>query len=141
MSYSTGFNTYTSNRKVFRLFFRITHCCPSLLYSLHRKNTIKQLKIVRFDYYDIYLSLWYELNSSFRIIPIPLFIAGTNGVRAPYSLISNYINCNLFIKACWKLFREHFSFMSSILIMIPLQYLIMKNTKIQNGFIKKSINV
>jgi glycosyltransferase involved in cell wall biosynthesis len=133
----TGF--VTTKNKLIKFIFRMCELCPSLIYGLYRTNIVKKLKLSSFDYFDIYLSLWFELNSSIVVIPSYLYIAGTNGVRIPYSIEGNkYISYDKFIIETYKLLRNHFGIIKSMIAVSIAWYLIAKNTNSVNRKIKKA---
>lgn len=130
----TGFATTKS--KILRALFRLCHACPSLIYGLQRKETLSQIKIEQYDYFDCYFSLWYELNSSICVIPMNLFSAGTNSVRTPYSLTGEYINEKVYLERVRDLFKEHLGVVPAFLLNGLNRYLFEKSTKAHNRMIK-----
>lgn len=131
---STG---YISSSRVFlKILFRIFQNCPSLIYGLHRRKFLEKIDFQNFDYFDVYMSYWYELNSSVRVVPLFLYTAGTKGARVPYSVSGDKISHRLYMKQCWKLLRDHFSFISSVLLITAIWCVVKRNTVLQNSLIK-----
>jgi glycosyltransferase involved in cell wall biosynthesis len=130
----TGF--INTNRKFFRVLFRLSHLCPSLIYGLYHTQVLRKIELKNYDYLDLYLSFWFELNSNIRVIPLNLYSAGTNGIRIPYGLNTKYINSEMFIKEMSKLIKQHFSILTSFILIIFIRYFIAKATKSHNLLIR-----
>jgi len=114
-SYLTGYTT--SRFKLFRYLFRLVQCDVNIIYGLHRIDVLRDLSLMNFDYYDVFLARWYELESSIRIVPKMLFIAGTDGVRVPHSVTGPKITYKTFFAIEYRLLRRHFGiFLGSILL-------------------------
>jgi glycosyltransferase involved in cell wall biosynthesis len=109
----TGFST--THNKFLRVLFRLAQPCPSLIYGLFRKEKLSQVSLKPYDYFDLYLSLWFELNSNIRIIPLSLYTAGTNGVRVPYSLTGKFIDRRVYLSETKRLFGENFGFFGVVI--------------------------
>jgi glycosyltransferase involved in cell wall biosynthesis len=112
---SRGF--IVSNNKFIKYIFRLFQECPSLIYGVHRKEVLQNIKLENFDYFDVHLTHWYELNLNIKTIPLPLYTAGTNGVRVPYSSNGHYICSSQFIRAEKLLLAKHFSFFSRFFLL------------------------
>jgi glycosyltransferase involved in cell wall biosynthesis len=131
--YSCGFTV--NMRKIVRYLFRLINGCPNLIYGLFRRNILITLPIYQFDYYDIYLTHWFELESLIKVIPLPLFIAGVKGERLPYSLTDTLINYRPYLKEEYNLLKKHFEFPIYLILFIFSWYLIRKTTKVHNTII------
>lgn len=118
-----------SPRKWLRFLHRLINSCPSLIYGLHRKSVLNQIPFENFDYFDVYLSHWYELNSQIAIIPLRLFTAGTLGTRIPYSLTGDRIDDRRYIEMERRLLRHHFTLPVSFLLYCVTRHLIRSNTR------------
>lgn len=131
----TGFTT--SRHKLFRIIFRIGNSTPCLIYGLHRVSLLRQIKMEQFDYWDVFIGYWYELNSSIIVIPSYLFTAGTNGERIPYSIEGKiFISYKKFLSRSFKLLQSHFNPTISFAVYLLLWWLISKNTRYCNQIIK-----
>jgi glycosyltransferase involved in cell wall biosynthesis len=145
MNFLNGDSTYsltgfaTTKRKFLRVLFRLSHVCPSLIYGLYRKETLSQIKLEQYDYFDVYLTLWFELNSSICVIPMGLYTAGTNGVRIPYSITGDFIDEKNYLKRVGDLFKEHFGVVPAFFLNRLNRYLFEKATKAHNRLIKSRV--
>lgn len=137
-SSSCGFTD--SRRKFFKYLFRLQSSCPSLIYGLHRRHLLQDAPFLKFDYSDVHLTHWYELNSVIKTIPLPLYVAGTNGIRLPYSLTGGDISTKCFVRMEYRMLREHFSFFAACLLVGVASFLISKNTKTLNAFRRKHLS-
>lgn len=117
-SYTTGF--IASRHKFLRVLYRVSNGCSALIYGLHRTSLIRAVGNQKFDLFDVYLALWYELNSSIRVVPLPLFVSGVNGLRLPYSLTGDKISDRAYLLHSFKLFRSTFPFFVAILLFVFL---------------------
>ena len=115
--YLTGYTT--SKFKLFRYLFRVFQCEVLIIYGLHRINVIRSLTLMNFDYYDVYLSRWYELESSIRIVPKMLFYVGTTGNRIPHSVTGPNITYKTFFTTEFRLLRRHFGVILAPILLIP----------------------
>ena len=97
-----------SGRKYKKYLFRLLNGCPSLIYGLHRIDVLRRVGLEDYDFFDVYLTHWYELNSAVKTIPLYLYTAGTDGVRTPYSLSGHEIDTTTFLRHERRLLREHF---------------------------------
>ena len=136
VSSTTGF--VTSKRKSIKALFRLAHPCSTLIYGLHRRQVLKSIPMGSYDYSDIFMGLWYELNSAVRIVPIRLFTIGTVGARLPYSLTGKFIDPRRYYSEVRKLFNAELSLLSSRLLGFLNWYLIRKTTRQHNQLIKLS---
>ena len=109
--------------------FRLLNGCPILIYGLHRRSTLKSFELTTYDFMDVHLTHWYELNSSIKTIPLILYTAGTNGVRKPYSMTGTRLNNSQYLKEEWKLLRQHFS-----LFVASVQFLIVTFLAFRNSY-------
>jgi glycosyltransferase involved in cell wall biosynthesis len=119
----------TSPKKWLRYLYRLINGCPSLVYGLHRTSVLDKIPFDEFDYFDIYLSHWYELNSRIVTLPLKLFTAGTVGTRVPYSLTGSRIDDRRYLEMERRLLRIHFSLPISLLLYSITRHLIRSNTK------------
>ena len=94
-------------------------CEVLIIYGLHRTNIIRSLGVINFDYSDVYLSRWYELESSIRVVPKMLFYVGTTDNRIPYSLTGPKINYKTFFTREFMLLRRHFGIILAPILLIP----------------------
>ncbi|MCX7817495.1 MAG: glycosyltransferase [Syntrophales bacterium] len=117
-----------AKNKFSRYVFRLINSCPSIIYGLCRKNILSRLELREFDYFDLYVTHWFELESSIKIIPLPLFIAGEKGDRVPYSLTKSKINYQEFIRAEYALLKRHFGFPTRIILISTVWFLVHKYT-------------
>jgi len=129
----TGFST--SKKRFLRVLFRLAQPCPSLIYGLYRRDVLTQLELKQYDYFDVYLALWFELNSTIRVIPLRLYVAGTDGVRIPYGLNGKYLDASQYIEEMRGLFKEHLGFFYALILSQISKYLIAKSTKHLNRLI------
>jgi len=135
---SCGFSD--SRRKSLKYLFRLQSACPSLVYGLHRRRVLQEAPFLRFDYADVHLTHWYELNSVIKTIPLPLYIAGTDGIRFPYSLTGSDISAQMFIRMEYEMLRKHFSFFAACLLVCLTSFLALKNTRALNAFRRKHLS-
>ena len=119
-SYVPGFSA--SRHKMIRILFRLCQGCSALIYGLHRTRLIRSINLMEFDFFDVYLSLWYELNSSIRVVPVSLFISGTYGDRMPYSISGIKISDRDYLRSAYDLFMRHFSFPEGLLLFVFLWF-------------------
>lgn len=108
--------------------FRLLNGCPNLIYGLHRRQILKKFELANYDFMDVHLSHWYELNSSIKTIPLILYVAGTNGVRKPYSISGAKISVTRYLKEEWKLLRQHFNLLGASFLFLNVVYLAYRNT-------------
>lgn len=108
--------------------FRLLNGCPSLIYGLHRRLILKNFKLTSYDFMDVHLTHWYELNSSIKAIPLLLYTAGTDGVRKPYSITGTRLSNSHYLKEEWKLLRQHFNLFAASVQFIIVVYLAYKNS-------------
>jgi glycosyltransferase involved in cell wall biosynthesis len=127
-----------SEKSLNRLFFRLKNECPSLIYGLHRIHLLKKINIESYDFFDVFLSHWYEINSRIKIIPLILYEAGTFGVRIPYSLTHKYINIKSFMSAEWSLLRSKENLFKSFVFWIIILILYKLNQIRLNRFIREN---
>lgn len=105
--YMTGFTS--SRLKWFRYLFRLVQCNSNLIYGLHRRRWLVKLPIKNYDFFDVHLSHWYELEYQVRVVPRYLFVTGTWGERKAYSLTGRKLDGKTFIREEKKLLYKHFS--------------------------------
>jgi GT2 family glycosyltransferase len=106
ISYLTGFTT--QKRSWLRFFFRCIQDSSNLIYGLHRTHLLKRFPLERYDYCDVFMTRWYEVESRIAVVPKPLFISGTEGRRTPYSVTGVKIDPVGFRTAERKLLKRHF---------------------------------
>jgi hypothetical protein len=118
--------------------FRLIQGEPNITLGLHRREVLIKFDLKSFDYYDIHMCHWYELNSHIYIIPLSLYSAGAYGIRIPYSLTGKYLSYKEYLKRTWKLLLQHIPLFSSIVLFILFWYLIRKNTNNLNAIIREN---
>jgi glycosyltransferase involved in cell wall biosynthesis len=133
--YPIGYSGASAKWK--RYLFRLTHQCPSLIYGLHRRSILQDFQIRQYDYMDVHLTHWYELNSNVKTIPLYLYSAGTNGERVPYSLTGKYVCSRALLKAERILLRKHFSPTVAIILYSLSHLIFKKNDEHVNSIIKQ----
>jgi glycosyltransferase involved in cell wall biosynthesis len=136
--YTVGYTGATQKWK--KYLFRLSNNCPSLIYGLHRRSILQNFEIRQYDYMDIHLSHWYELNTVVKTIPLYLYTAGTNGARIPYSLTGPLVSSRNFLKREWALLRKHFSLTMSVILFCIVSYHFISNDKYVNSIIKKAVH-
>lgn len=117
----TGFSA--SRRPLVRYLFRSIHGCACLVYGVHRREIVSRCPLGQFDFADVWMTHWYELNSRIRVVPMSLFVAGTRGDRQAYSLSGSRISPRRFLRAEWRLLRAHFSWPTCIAIIAVMTLL------------------
>jgi len=124
----SGFTT--SRFKFFRYIFRLHHGGgPALMYGLHRKEILSKFEIKTFDYFDVYMCHWYELNSQISVIPISLHVVGVWGKREAYSIEGSELSNKRYLKESWALLRTHFNYFLSIVLYLLTFLRIKRDTK------------
>lgn len=114
--------------------FRLINGCPSLIYGLHKITILRKAPLGDFDFFDVHLTHWYELNSLIMVVPLNLYTAGTDGIRVPYSITHKKINAKAYLRAEWKLLSDNFNFLCAFVLYLMLAYLVQKNIKqLQNS--------
>lgn len=115
--------------------FRLINGCPSLIYGLHKITLLRKIHLGSYDFMDVHLTHWYELNSSILIVPLNLYTAGTDGIRVPYSLNNKRLNAKGYLMAEWELLSHNFGFFSAFILYLTAAYLMRKNIKhLQKSF-------
>ena len=132
----SGFTT--TNNKFLRSLFRLAHPTPNLIYGLFRRSILDKVEIKAFDYWDVYLGLWLELNTMIVVIPMNLYVITTNGERIPYSVNGKYINAKTYLKETSNLFKGHLGVVPAFFLNILNRYLIVKTTRTHNRMIKST---
>lgn len=90
---------------------RTINMCPSLIYGLFRRDHIKNAEFTTpFDFSDVHFIAGVALKARIRVIADYLYIAGTRGARAPYSLTHAKINRTVFLRRQYDLLKEYFHF-------------------------------
>ncbi len=130
---------FTTVKNKFLRVFRLTNPVPTMIYGLYRKSIIDKIEIKEFDYWDVYLGLWFELNSKIAVIPMNLHYIGVNGVRIPYSVTGQFINAKTYLMEASKLFKANLRIVHVFILNCINFYLIFKTTKRHNRVIKKLI--
>ncbi|MCC6007831.1 MAG: glycosyltransferase [Rhodobacteraceae bacterium] len=118
-----------TNDRLKRYLIRLMSPCPGLVYGLHRKNLLEQIPFSNFDYWDLHVALWYELFSSIKVIPSPLYTFGTEGNRIPYPLGGEVFDCAKFLKLQKKLLNIKFDRPESTLLYIILRNIYRKKDR------------
>ena len=116
-------------KKYIKYLFRLANGCASLIYGLHRTALLRKIPLGNYDFMDIHLTHWYELNSSIMIVPLNLYFAGTDGIRVPYSLCSKEINAKGYLRAEWVLLKHNFGIFGASLLYLIAAWLMRKNIK------------
>jgi len=114
-------------KKYQKYIFRLANTCPSLIYGLHKASLLRKVPFGAYDFMDVYLAHWYELNSSILIVPLNLYTAGTDSVRVPYSLDGKRLNAKRYLGAEWRLLNNNFGFFFALLLYLVAVYLMRKN--------------
>ncbi len=129
--YSVGY--ISSHAKKYKKYlYRLLNGSPSLIYGLHRKAVLNKFRLANYDYMDVHLTHWYELNSTVKVIPLFLYVAGTDGVRNPYSLTGKKITISTYLAMEWRELIGHFNFHCAGALYMIAAFLIYKNTRLQN---------
>ena len=129
-----------SNRKSRRYHFRLKHSCPNLIYGLHRIELVRQIGVQNYDYFDVHLTHWYELNSMIKTIPLFLFIAGIKARRIPYSVTGGLLDSSQFLQAEWHLLRENLPLARALGFFLMTWNLTRKSVKRLNRLIRAHLN-
>jgi glycosyltransferase involved in cell wall biosynthesis len=124
-----------SEKKINRYIYRIKNERPALIYGLQRIDLLKKVKIVNFDYFDVYLSHFYELESKIKIIPIELYFSGTYGKRIPYSMTGKLIQIKGFLYAELALLNKFFNPFLAFLIWVGVVFIYTKRKNVINKVI------
>ena len=119
-----------SSQKYKRYLYRLLNNSPSIFYGLYRKSILDSFDVVLdFDYSDIHMIHWFELNSSIKIVPLPLYIAGTKGERIPFSISGNKISSDGLLRAERKLQSKHFGWFTSQFFCALLKFMYRRNDR------------
>lgn len=89
---------------------RTLNMCPSLIYGLYRKEKIVKLELASIDFADVHFISQLALGTRIRVLDGYLYIAGTSGVRKPYSMTHRKINRKSFLLKQYALLKQHFFF-------------------------------
>lgn len=112
-----SFGFTTSKIKWFKYLFRLHQGGgPALMYGLHRTELLSQFDLRSFDYFDLHLSHWYELNSQISVIPLKLHVVGSEGRRIAYSLTGERLDPSAYLTAQWRLLTTHFNIAVSAML-------------------------
>jgi glycosyltransferase involved in cell wall biosynthesis len=125
------------NRLTKYLYRLLADVCPSLIYGLHRIDVLRRFNLESYDYMDIHLTHWYEINSGIRIIPLPLYTAGTDGERVPYSLTGTRIDCSRFLATERSQLRVAFSPILAFFLFALVRGKFRQKDRILNRIIKE----
>jgi glycosyltransferase involved in cell wall biosynthesis len=119
-----------SKSAIYNYITRTLNMCPSLIYGLYRLDKIKNIKLMLFDFADVHFIAELALKARIQVIDEYLYIAGTKGLREPYSLTHKKINRKFFLHKQYGLLKECFYFpMGQFLFFIVC--LVMANNKIR----------
>jgi glycosyltransferase involved in cell wall biosynthesis len=127
-----------SKRLWLKYIVRLQDGNPSLIYGLHRRSTLNRIPILNFDYFDLSVGYWYELNSKIKIIPLYLYSARVGKHNSvPRSLTGDFISYREYILFTYNLLRCHFSLPVAWLLIIITWGLIVKATLRHNRVIRQ----
>jgi glycosyltransferase involved in cell wall biosynthesis len=129
---------FNSAKPQINYLIRLLSPCPSLIYGLHRLSVLKQFPLQSYDFLDVHLTHWYAIHSVVKIIPIPLYITVTNGVRVPYSSTGVKIDPNTFFKKESTLLFSSFNIMFALPLYCLLRYFYFKNCRSLNNQIEQA---
>lgn len=107
--YLTGFTT--QRRKWFKYLFRTIQGSVNLVYGVHRIEKIKKFPLDSYDYFDVLMGRWYELESKVVVVPKFLFTTGRDGKRIPYSLTGDKLDLTQFRYHEKALLKKHFKYL------------------------------
>jgi glycosyltransferase involved in cell wall biosynthesis len=130
---SGGYINYKKNKAI-KFLFRLFNENPGLIYGMHKLEFLKDFhEATDYDYKDNYISIYYEINSVIKTIPLPLFNVGVNG----HSLIGRptngkFMSSKYFCDYIYRLLIQNFS--------LPIALLLFIITKIVYKRIDYSIN-
>lgn len=99
-----------SNSKIHNYVIRILNMSPSLMYGLYRTDRIRNAKFARFDFADVHFVMEIALGTHIQVIGDYLYVAGTKGLREPYSITHKKINRTVFLRKQYELLKKHFYF-------------------------------
>ena len=95
---------------VYNYITRALNMCPSLVYGLYRVNTLKKIDFIPMDFADVHFISEITVKSRIKVIDKYLYIAGTKGLREPYSLTHKKINRTFFLRKQYELLKVNFNF-------------------------------
>ncbi len=95
---------------IYNFITRTLNMCPSLVYGLYRVNMLKKMKFISMDFADVHFISELAIKSRIQIIDKYLYVAGTKGMREPYSLTHEKINRTLFLRKQYELLKVNFNF-------------------------------
>jgi glycosyltransferase involved in cell wall biosynthesis len=101
-----------SNSKsiIYNYITRTLNMCPSFVYGLYRVNTLKNIDFIPMDFADVHFISELTVKSRIQVIDKYLYIAGTKGLREPYSLTHKKINRTFFLRKQYELLKVNFNF-------------------------------
>ena len=146
-SYRSSKGYSDSNNLFCKYLFRLFQCYPNLLYGLHRASVLRRAVFSthnlfgHYDYSDVSLTHWYELNSKIKVIPLVLFTSCTYSKRLPYGVNSRFICNKLFFKQEKALLRSKLGFAQYIFAYLLLKLIFRKTTRRNNQIIKLYSNI
>ncbi len=106
---------------------RTLNMTPSLIYGLYRIDTIKNIKLTLFDFADVHFISELALRTHIQVVDDYLYIAGTKGVREPYSLAHNKLNRITFLHKQYEILKAHFYFPISQCLFFLVCFVMAKN--------------
>ncbi|UZR28728.1 glycosyltransferase family 2 protein [Methylococcus mesophilus] len=118
---------YNSKNPGKNYLIRLLAPCANIIYGLHKTSILKKMPIESYDFFDVHLTHAYAINSVVKIIPNALFIAGSWGVRIPYSLTGHRIDPRTFFKEERLMLFKHLSFFSALFLYVLLRYMYIKS--------------
>jgi len=116
-------------KKVYKYLLRLCNGCPSLIYGLHKRSILKCINMEQYDFFDVYLTHWYELNSEVYIVPLVLYTAGTYGRRTPYSITHDWLNPDQYLERERELLLAKLGIIQGLFCYFLNWYLIKKNIR------------
>ncbi|MEW6709015.1 MAG: glycosyltransferase family 2 protein [Candidatus Riflebacteria bacterium] len=110
-----------------RVYERIVDMRPSLVYGLQRMSLLGDFFIGRFDFSDVFFTIQAATRGKIAILSQRLYIAGTKGVRKPYSLTGKKIVRLTFLKRAKRFISANFSNTDSVCLILVLSLMLIRN--------------
>ena len=95
---------------IYNYITRTAHMCPSLIYGLFRVEGMKNMEFTSFDFAEVHFVADVALRMRIRVLDEYLYVAGTKGVREPYSLTHDKTNRTVFLHKQYELLKKHYPF-------------------------------
>lgn len=113
-----------SSIPILRCAIRLIDTCPSAVYGVHRLESLITTEFKNFDFADVHFLVELSIKGRIRMMNSPLYIAGTKGVRIPYSLNGGRIQRMPFIRQQISMFFSSFpvphAFALSLLVVLVM---------------------